>query len=176
MAKPARSQDTVELPIAGPITTTITYLPVEGDPVTVKWCGVTFHANVPVELTGNPEGTKREQLNAWMIESAKGNKYYAVGDAPRPRATKPAQPTTPEEYRAYMVDWLRGRFEHVDDLIARFAKDRELQVMCEVGTDDFAYLGSLFLPKLHDLAKADEMTEGQVASAWLRHGVNQLPF
>jgi hypothetical protein len=69
-----------------------------------------------------------------------------------------------------------GTIEHADELIARFAKDRELQLACEVGSDDFAYLGTLFMPRLYDLAKADDLTAQQVSSLWISHGFNVLPW
>jgi len=76
-----------------------------------------------------------------------------------------------------MIDWIKDpAIEHTDQLIARFACDRELQAICEVGADDYAYLATLFMPRLHDLAKGDELTEGQVASIWINHGINQLPW
>jgi hypothetical protein len=176
MAKAARNES-AELPIAGSISTTLTYLPDDGDPVINKWCGITFRANVPVELIANPQGTKREQLNAWMIENAKGSRFYSIGDAPHPRVRKPnSEPETAEEYRAYMVEWLKQPFDHASDLIARFVRDRDLQTACEVGFDDYQYLATLFMPKLHELARGDELSEQQVAQLWLSHGVNQLPW
>lgn len=180
MAKAAvRTTDSAELPITGPVTTTLTYLPVDGDPVTNKWCGITFRANVPVELTGHHDGSEREQLNMWMIENAKGSSSYAVGNnsGPSRRSAAFSKPTTADQYRAYMIAWLQdSSIQHADQLIARFARDREVQASCEVGSDDYAYLATLFMPKLHDMAKADELTEGQVAQLWVNHGINQLPW
>jgi hypothetical protein len=160
------------------VTETITYIPGPMDPPVVKWAGYTFQANVPKELTGNAEGTAREKLNMHMIENARGNNFYKVGSGnSRPRREVSALPTTAEEYRAYMVDWLKDpHIEHAEQLIARFARDHDLQVASEVGADDYAYLATLFMPKLSDLAKADELTEGQVASIWINHGINQLPW
>ena len=39
----------------------VTYIPGEGDPATVKWCGHTFRANVPVPIEGHPEGSERQR-------------------------------------------------------------------------------------------------------------------
>jgi len=159
-----------------PVTETITYTPGPQDPVSIKWCGHTFQANVPKEITGNSEGSDRDKLNFHLIERARENKHFRVGSG-RSRREEKSLPKTAEEYRAYMIDWIKDpSIEHADQLIARFARDRELQVSCEVGADDYAYLSTLFMPRLHDLAKGDELTEGQVASIWINHGVNQLPW
>jgi uncharacterized protein (DUF736 family) len=160
----------------GPVTESITYLPGDGDPSTVTWCGHTFRANVAKEITGHADGTDREQLNHQLIERARDNPHFKVGDA-RPKRTGREIPKTAEEYRAYMAAWLQDpSIQHADQLIARFAKDRELQAACEVGSDDFSLLATLFMPKLHEMAKADELTEGQVAQLWINHGINQLPW
>lgn len=159
-----------------PVTETITYVPGPMDPTSVKWCGHTFNANVPKDITGHAEGSARDQLNMQLIESARSNKHFTVGNS-RPRRDVVAQPKTAEEYRAHMIDWMNNSsIEHADQLIARFAKDRDLQAACEVGSDDYAYLGTLFMPKLHKLAVADALTEAQVSSLWINSGFNQLPW
>jgi hypothetical protein len=159
-----------------PVTETITYVPGEGDPSTIKWCGIVFQANVGKEITGHAEGSERERLHHHLIESARTNKFFLVGNA-RVKRDAMGPPKTAEQYRATMIEWLKDpALDHADKLIARFARDRELQAACEVGADDFSYLSTLFMPRLHELAKADELTEGQVASLWLNHGINQLPW
>jgi hypothetical protein len=141
------------------------------------WAGHTFHANVPKEITGHADGSPREKLNLTLIEAARTNRFFRVGDAKPVRAPPDALPKTAEQYRAYMVAWVGDPgIQHVDELIARFARDRELQAACEVGTDDYSYLSTLFLPRLHQLAKMDEMNELQVATAWARQGFNVLPW
>lgn len=158
------------------VTETITYTPGPLDPVTVKWCGHTFQANVGKEITGRADGTEREKLNYHMIERARENKHFAVGNA-RPKRDPMELPKTPEGYRAYMVAWLKDPdIQTTEQLIARFAKDRDLQITCEVGHDDYAYLGTLFQPRLHELARGDELTEPQVAALWINHGIMQLPW
>lgn len=160
--KPAVENETTSVE---PVTELVTYLPGPMDPPTTKWLGHTMHANVPKPITCHPD----------HMEIARGNKFFSVGNAPRAReSNKP--PKTSEEYRAYMIAWLGQKYDHTSDLIARFVRDRELQIACEVGADDYAYLGTLFMPKLHELARADEFSEQQVASMWLQHGVNQLPW
>ena len=175
MAKPEKLIDDVDASVK-PVTENITYTPGPLDPVTVKWCGHVFQANVPKEITGHTEGTEREKLNHQLIEAAKGNKHFRVGNA-RPKRDPMELPKTADGYRAYMVNWLKDpAIETTDQLIARFARDRDLQIVCEVGHDDYAYLSTLFLPKLHELMRADEMTEPQVAAMWINHGVMQLPW
>ena len=164
------------LPISEPVTETLIYVPGEGDPPIVQWGGHKFHANVPKEITGNADGSERDRLNLHIIERARDNKHFRVSGQ-KPKRDPAALPKTAEEYRAYMITWLKDpAIQHADDLIARFTKDRELQSMCEVGADDYAYLGTLFMPRLHELARADELKTEQVAQLWLQHGVNQLPW
>lgn len=163
-------------PISGPFTETVTYMPGPMDPSTIKWCGHTFQANVSKEITADPNGSESQKLNAHLIERARENSHFKVGNARRQRGAI-IEPKTAEEYRAYVVEWLKDpALDHADRLIARFAKDRDLQAACEVGADDYSYLATLFMPKLHELARADELSEGQVASLWLNHGINQLPW
>jgi hypothetical protein len=160
-----------------PVTETITYVPGPMDPVHTKWCGHTFQANVPKEITGHAEGTERERLNMHLIERARENKHFTVGSGRPARRERNALPKTADEYKAYMIEWVKDpSIDHAAGLIARFTRDRDLQAACEVGSDDFAYLGTLFMPKLHELARADELTEGQVAQLWVNAGFNQLPW
>lgn len=166
-------EDQPELEVL-PVMEMITYVPGQGDPAHTTWCGHTFHANVPKEIKGHAGGTEREKLNAHLIERARANPSFKVGNA-KPARDAAKQPTTAEEYRVYFVEWMKTpSLQHAEDLVARLAKDRELQHLCGVGTDDFDFMRDLFMPKLHDLAKADELTPGQLADVWLRHGFNQL--
>jgi hypothetical protein len=177
MAKEARAlRDQAEAP-DGPVSEVVTYTPGPMDPTSVKWCGHTFQANVPKDIVGHAEGTDREKLNFQLIQSARDNRHFRVGTGKGPRRDAFTLPKTAEEYRGYMVGWLKDpELEHADQLIARFARDRDLQAACEVGADDYAYLSSLFMPKLHDLARGDELNEPQVAALWISHGINQLPW
>ncbi len=163
-------------PVAEYVTEMVIYLPGPMDPSTTKWCGHTFQANVAKEIIGHAEGTDREKLNFHLIERARDNKHFVVGDG-KPKRDAMAPPKTAEEYRAYVVGWLKdGTIQRTNDLIARFAKDRELRTACEVGSDDYAFISTLLMPKLHELAKADELSEGQVAAMWVNHGFNELPW
>lgn len=159
-----------------PVVETITYVPGPMDPAHVTWCGHIFHANVPKEIRGHAAGNARDQLNANLIESARTNKNFSVGGA-KPRRDSTRQPTTAEEYRGYFVEWMKSPvIAHAEDMVAKLAKDRELQHVCGVGADDFDFMRDLFMPKLHDLAKADEMTAQQLSDLWIRHGFNHLPW
>ncbi|WP_445222255.1 hypothetical protein ACKWRH_21610 [Bradyrhizobium sp. Pa8] len=155
----------------------ITYVPGQHDPSHVKWGGHVFQANVPKEIKGDPDGTSTEKLNHEIIERAKGNPHFIVGDGKQPRTPREKAPTDAKGYLAYFVGWLKDEtFETPEELIARFARDRELQAKCDVGPDDFARVGELFAPRLHELAKACDMSEAQVAAVWVNHGYNQLPW
>lgn len=163
-----------------PVTETITYVPGEGDKASVTWCGHTFHANVPKDITGHAKGTDREKLNLHLIERARENKTFRVGTGVRKRDPS-RDPETAEEYRQYFANWmqhpsLNSSDTHAEDLIARFAKDRALQATCGVGSDDFDYMATLFMPKLHEFAKRDELSDPELAQVWMRHGYNTLPW
>lgn len=156
----------------------VTYTPGPQDPVHVKWCGHTFQANVPKEIKGDTAGTSTERLNAQLVIAARSNPHFVVGDLDNaPRRPRDKLPTDAKGYRAYFIGWLKEEtFETPDELISRFARDRDLQARCEVGPDDFALIAELFMPKLSDLAKACDMAEAQLAAVWVNHGYNQLPW
>jgi len=178
MAKAAKrtNEEAGEDVIIGPVTETVTYMPGNGDPTSVTWCGHTFQANMPKEITGHADGSAGQQLNHHLIERARDNPHFKVGDARAKRAGREL-PTTPEGYRAYIAAWLQDpSLQTTDQLIQRFARDRDLQAACEVGTSDWELISTLFVPKLHDMAKADELTEEQVAKLWVNAGINQLPW
>ena len=180
MAKRALAESFEEAPTSQPVTEMVTYVPGPEGPVTTTWCGHKFEANVPKEIKGNAGGTEREQVNATLIERARGNLHFRVGDAKKARDPV-KDPTTAEEYRIYFVEWLKspamsGEDTHADDLIARYARDRQLQAVCGVGTDDYEFIGNLLTPKLHELSKRDEMSGEQLAASWRRFGFNQLPW
>lgn len=165
-----------EEPATEPVTETITYLPGPHDPNVTTWCGITFHANVPKDVTGHAEGSEREKLHHHLIERARDNPFFKVGNA-RPKKPANELPKTAEQYRAYVVGWLSNPdIQHANDLIARWARDRDLRAACEVGADDYSYLGTLFMPKLHELARGDELTEQQVAVLWVENGITELPW
>lgn len=166
---------------SGHVTETITYIPGHGDPAITMWGGVTFHANTPKELTGHPDGTKREQLNMELIERARDNKHFTVGGVPRAKK-KASAPENADQYRAYMADWLKEEhhgervINSVTKLIERFAKEREMRVPCEVGASDYDLIGTLFNARLGELAKQEELTAEQLSALWVQHGFNELPW
>ncbi len=165
-----------QLSLDGSVTAELTYHPGQGDPVSVKWGGHVFHANLGKAITGNPDGTEREQLNHHVIERARENPHFSV-DGKRPRNAKITAPKTPDEYKRYFVDWLKNSsFDDAGALLDRFVKDRNMQIAAEVGPDDFAFMRDLFLPRLYDLAKADGIEEPQIAAMWAERGVNVVPW
>lgn len=180
MAKATKVIERIEEDPPQEVIENVTYLPGPMDPPIVKWAGYTFQANVPKQLTGHEEGhpdaTERTRMNMHIIERARENKHFQVGSEKK-RRDKQALPTNADEYRAYAIEWLKDpAIDSVDALIGRFAQDRNLQQACEVGSDDFERIASLFMPRLGDLAKADGLTEQQIAQVWVNHGIMQLPW
>jgi hypothetical protein len=163
-AKPTETDKTL------PLGDQITYLPGEGDPLSVKWHGFVFHANVPKSVT-KPE----------LIEQARGNKFFRVGsfDTAKDSTAAPdaaiMDPKTSGEYRAHFVGWFK-KVTDINVLVTTWAKEQPMREACEVGADDYSYIGTLFHPKMHELAKAAGLSEGQLAELWARYGVFQLPF
>lgn len=155
---------------ADPAGEQITYLPGEGDPLFVKWHGLVFHANVPKSVT-----------KADLIEQAKANKFFKVGsfdttkDSTAAVVSTVADPKTAAQYRAHFVDWFK-KITSINDMVATWAKEQPMREACEVGADDYSYIGTLFYPKMHDLAKAAGLNQQQLAELWARVGVQQLPF
>lgn len=180
----ANNQASEETVSKGPFTETITYTPGHGDPVVTQWGGHTFHANKPKEVTCHPEGTARERLNAELVELARSNPHFTVGTGGPARKAKASKMIeTPEQYRSHLAEWMKevgpdGQpvIKSAAQLIERFAKERDMRTMAEVGASDYDLIGTLLMPKLSDLAKADELTAEQVASIWRQHGFNELPW
>lgn len=152
----------------------ITYLPGEGDPSSTKWRGIVFHAHVPKTVT-----------NAVLIEQARGNRFFKVGDFDPARDTggQPmviSDPKTPTEYRAHFVAWFNklsvNDIGGINQMVATWAREQPMREACEVGTDDYSYIGSLFNPKMYQLMMAANINKQQLAELWANHGVLQLPF
>ncbi|XUM21063.1 hypothetical protein ACRAVF_27255 [Bradyrhizobium oligotrophicum S58] len=160
----------------GAVTAELTYHPGDGDPPSVKWGPHTFHANIAKAITGRDGGTERETLNHHIIQRARDNPHFSV-DGQRSKRGKIGTPKDADEYKRYFVGWLKNEtFDCVDDLLDRFVRDRNLQISAELAPEDFAWMRDLFNPRLHDLAKADGITEPQIAAAWAARGVNVLPW
>lgn len=160
----------------------ITYVPGEDDPPSVKWAGHVFHANVPkpVEYVEHGDPDAKPHPNKLLIERAKGNPFFRVGSFDQTQARTViagfvGEPKTPEQYRAHLVTWLKKTVD-IQDLVQRWVSESRLREMCEVGSDDYAWLGTMFLPKMYDLARQGELNDAQLADLWRQHGVMQLPF
>lgn len=154
----------------------ITYIPGDGDPVSTKWHGIVFHAHVP-KLISKPE----------LIEAAKANRFFKVGEyspdqdkAPPPFFT--GDPKTSDQYRAHVVAWLNklsaapSSPHTIEEMVKTWVAEQHLRESCEVGSEDYSFIGAQFLPKMHEFAKQAEMSDTQLADLWRRYGVFQLPF
>jgi hypothetical protein len=166
-----------------PLSEQITYLPREGDPPSTRWHGHVFHANVPKTVT-----------KAELIEAARNNRFFKVGsfdpakDSTAALSEVPADdPKTSEQYRARVVAWLKrldkisadpeqGPGGALEAMVKTWAKEQHMREACEVGSDDYSYIGSLFLPKMHQFSQAAGLNQQAVAELWARNGVFQLPF
>jgi hypothetical protein len=141
----------------------VTYLPCEGDPVTIKWRGVEFKANVPVLVSDDAH-----------IEAARGNKFFGVGGEAKTDNPNRA-PVDAMDYRAHVIDWMRD-VQTVEELVTYWAADRNLRGKCDVGDDDIRYLGTIIEPKLRDLRNQEGLNQVQVAQIWIDHGILELPW
>lgn len=161
---------------------TITYTPGFGDPTIIEWGGHKFHANVPKELVGDADGTPREKLNMELIERARENKHFVVGAGGKRPRKQAVMIETAEQYRAHLAEWMKETgpdgpvIKSAGQLIERFAKERDMRALAEVGPSDYDLIATIFMPKLHDLAKADELTADQVGQLWRNAGFNELPW
>jgi hypothetical protein len=118
MAKEPKVKDEGEAPALLPASETVTYTPGPGDPNETTWMGHKFKAHVPHPVR-----------NAALIEKARGNKFFHVGDFdPAKHAYKEtvAEPKTAEAYRAWAVNWLRD-VENVDALCERWANEAKMR-------------------------------------------------
>jgi hypothetical protein len=79
------------------------------------------------------------------------------------------------EYRGYVANWLNS-VRTTEALILKWSSDRDLRERCDVGSDDFEYLGTLIEPKAASLARQDGLSDQQVASLWVKHGIFELPW
>lgn len=147
----------------------LTYLAGPEDPAVIKWNGHLFNANVPKRITDEA-----------MIQSARTNKFWHVGPfdaqahAVALSSTADA-PTNSDQYRAHIVAWLKN-VRTIDDLVKTWVAEANMREMCGVGSDDYSYLGTLFNPRMHELAMQAELNNAQLADLWRHYGVFQLPF
>jgi hypothetical protein len=162
--KPRRGRPPKSQPAEGaseaaqPYTETVTYLPGKEDPPETKWGSITFHANVPKEINAHAEGTPHERAMHAIIERARSNKFFHVGEFDAAKAVavreKVTPPKTSEQYRAWVVGWLPG-VSSVGELDHKWMSEEGLRIACEVGADDIDFLNTLIAPKRHELSKRD---------------------
>ena len=141
----------------------VTYIPRAGDPETTKWRGVEFPANVPVRVTDESH-----------IAAARSNSYFRVGNEIN-KDTPNGPPTDGMGYRGHVVGWI-GAVTTIDQLVSRWAADRDLRAKCDVGLDDIQYLGTLIEPKIRVMRQAEGLSQAQIAEIWMKHGVLDLPW
>lgn len=141
----------------------VTYKPRDGDPASVVWCGVKFEANLPKE-TNQPEIVALAGSNPWFVCEGKDIDAKAQVAKTAPKVAK--APKTPEEYRAYAIEWLkaaqpdpeiaakdadRASLACAKSIETRYAAEEPLREKCGWGTDDDALLQTIFYPKLATL-------------------------
>lgn len=149
-----------ELKLSGTVSEQVTYLPGPEDPVSVKFAGHVFNANVPKTIEGDHDADPKTRAyqNAQLIEKARRNKFFKVGDFNAARdgvaVEQQEKPSSAEQYRAHAVKWLQ-KVESVDELDTKWIAEEPLRAACEVGLDDLDYLGSIFGPKRAELRKRD---------------------
>jgi hypothetical protein len=156
-------------PVADPLMSElVTYLAGDdGSPATVKFAGHTFRANVPQRV---------EMPKSWF-DMVRGNLTFVVGEFdPANLRPPPAAPIkTDKQYRAHVARGLR-QATGARELIRQWVRDTQLRAECDVGSDDFDYLGSLIEPRLAELAKMDGLNDKQIAALWVENGVFQKPW
>lgn len=153
---------------AGPVTEQVTYIPGEGDPVTTRWGGFVFTANKPVTINGHSgdpakgECKPHERAKFDMIQAARKNKFFRVGDFDPKEAVKveddPVEPKTPEQYRAYAIAW-GLKTDDLNIFDKRWASEEPLRMKCGVGTDDLDLLQSTIGPHRAELVKKAGFTQ-----------------
>ena len=144
-------------PAAELYTEQLTYLPGEGDNASTKWAGITFHANKPKTLEAHAEGTPQQRLMHQIIEAARKNKFFHVGEFDPANAVDAHEttvlPKTSDQYRAHVVGWL-PKMASEGELDAKWISEESLRGACGVGSDDLDWLGALIAPKRHELRKS----------------------
>ena len=126
----------------------LTYLPDDGDPAKVTWNGHVFEANVGKEVR-----------NAYMVDLAKGNRFFKVEDADK--VDKP-DPKTKEldrerdrvgEYKKHAVAWINAAESHLM-MAKQWASEERMREEHGVGTEDIDWLMTLYTPKFEQLKRA----------------------
>jgi hypothetical protein len=144
----------------------VTYIPGPQDQSLLKWRGIVFKANVPVRV-----------MDPDHIAAARANKFFRVGSgdkATQAADTKP-EPTTPETYRAWVVDWLAS-VDTVDAIATKWSNDRYLRASAQVGESDVRQLGTLIDPKFNQMMRQEGLSDREVAKIMLQHGLTEIPW
>jgi len=186
MAKLARSDDQIQQPEPGvPFDQeSITYVPSDGDPNSTKMHGITFHANVPKQLSGD------HPLVAKLKEFP--NRFFHVGTFDIGKHSSEAKkgdnpdPTDGPSYRAHVLRWFMAldgnSASSFENFVARWASEEPVRKIAEgadanaLGTDDYLWLGDVIRPRLADMQKAAGLNDEAAAQVWMQHGVLQLRF
>jgi hypothetical protein len=132
------------------LSSAVTYLPTDGDPIKVVWNGIEFRANVPVDLPhgktilvpmrkeyNTPEGdlrAKSVETRISMVELARGNPSFSVDGVQAERKIGTARlPTDNDQYRGYAMHWIRDATT-LSALNMRWDSEAALRERC--GCDD----------------------------------------
>ncbi len=136
-------------------TAEITYIPQDGDKPITKVGGVTFHANVPVQVgpavkvmqlhvvphtVGDRSGTRTIEVGVPLAEVLRGNPSFKIDgiQAERKRGTD-RLPQSPEEYRGYATAWIAASTD-LASVHTRWKVEEGLRQACGVDQNDVAYL------------------------------------
>lgn len=125
----------------------VTYTPGPGDNPETVWMGHKFQAHIPRPVT-----------NARLVESAKGNKFFHVGEFDVRHHTYKetvSEPRTAEAYRAWAVLWFK-KMETIEQFAERWANEARMRAKLEVGFDDYHYISSIAQPKIDELISREE--------------------
>ena len=125
----------------------VTYTPAPGDPPETEWMGHKFRANIPHPVT-----------NARLVEMAKGNRFFHVGEFdPARDAYKDVvvKPETAEAYRAWAVTWFK-QMNSIEEFAERWANEAKMRARLEVGFDDYHYISSIAQPKIDELIRRED--------------------
>jgi hypothetical protein len=153
MATKEKSSDDKTEKSAG--TSEITYIPQEGDKPITKIGGITFHANVPVQVLhtvtvdqlhtvphviGDHAGHRSVEKKVPLAEVLRGNPGFRVDGVQAPRKTATDRlPETPEQYRGYAMTWMADSTD-LKSFNVRWDAEEALRAACGVDHSDAAYL------------------------------------
>src|ERR1043166_4740016 len=126
----------------------LTYLPDDGDPAKVTWNGHVFEANVGKEVR-----------NAYMVDLAKGNRFFKVEDADKVDKPDPKTKALDRErdrvgeYKKHAVAWINAAESHLM-MAKQWASEERMREEHGVGTEDIDWLMTLYTPKFEQLKRA----------------------